>query len=447
MKDHNLRFKLSYSSIIAMIIPISFSILIPQINILVNNFFLSKLSLEALAVGGITGVYYLIFSVVSHGFNSGIQNLMSVAAGENNRRQIGIYLNQSIILALIISTFSIAITYFITPYIFDKLLSAEIEPICTSFVKIRILGLPILFLYQLRNTIFIVLQKTRWLFIATLAETLVNILMDYCLIFGNFGCPNLGIEGAAWASIIAELSGLVLVSILIVKLKLNTLIALKLKLKVKKHHLMKILNRSLPLMVQFFLSVFCFEIFYLMISHMGIEALAVSNIMRLIFGFVGCFAWAAANASNSIVSNLLGQNKVYQLKLFLKKMAFITFIACFILIFILLCFRTFILEVFDNKQEFIDYATPVYYVVCLALFAMAYGCIAINILIGLGKSKVILVLECLSLIVYICYSIYLVNYLKTGLAIAWTNEILYWLSMLVPSIFLIRNTLRKMRLK
>ncbi|MCX8473258.1 MAG: MATE family efflux transporter, partial [Sediminibacterium sp.] len=307
--QHNLKVNISYRYIIKQILPLSFSLLIPQMNMLINNIFLSYLNETALAIAGITSIYYLIFTSVGLGLNNGLQNLISKAAGQNNPRLIGILLNQAIIITFFISTISILITYFITPFIFKAFLPPEISASCIEFIKIRIWGVLLLYIYQFRNSVFITLNKTKLLFWGTFVEIVINILFDYVFIFGNFGFPRLGIYGAAIAPIFAELVGLTIIMIIARKYQINKIIHFKLRLKIFKKYLREILINAYPLMLQLLISIVSFQFFYIMIAQLGVEALAISNIMQVIFSQAVCFCYATGQTTNSIVSNLLGQKK------------------------------------------------------------------------------------------------------------------------------------------
>jgi Na+-driven multidrug efflux pump len=57
---------------------------------------------------------------------------------------------------------------------------------------------------RLRNALLVGTNQSRYLVSGTLAETIANVLFDYLFIFGNFGFPEMGLNGAAVASIIAE---------------------------------------------------------------------------------------------------------------------------------------------------------------------------------------------------------------------------------------------------
>ena len=80
---------------------------------------------------------------------------------------------------------------------------------------IRIWGLPLLYLFGMRNALLVGTNQTKFLVWGTLAEALSNIYLDYGLIYGHFGLPALGFNGAAYASILAEGIGLVVISAVI----------------------------------------------------------------------------------------------------------------------------------------------------------------------------------------------------------------------------------------
>ena len=94
--SNNLQVTTSHKQILRIALPISLAIMVPQLNFITNNIFLGGLGQEALGLAGITGVYYLIFAVVGHGLNNGLQALISRRAGENRIDQIGKLFTQGI---------------------------------------------------------------------------------------------------------------------------------------------------------------------------------------------------------------------------------------------------------------------------------------------------------------------------------------------------------------
>jgi Na+-driven multidrug efflux pump len=56
----------------------------------------------------------------------------------------------------------------------------------------------------MRNALLVGINRSNLLIAGTAAEAAANVLFDYSLIFGHFGMPRLGFNGAAYASVIAE---------------------------------------------------------------------------------------------------------------------------------------------------------------------------------------------------------------------------------------------------
>ena len=209
---NNLQLGINNRQILKLALPISFAMLVPQINFITNNIFLSGLGMEELGVAGITGVYYLIFAAIGFGLNNALQALIARRAGENRPEEIGKLFSQGVRIALFIAAIGILITYFVAPYVYSKVLAdPERERMCMDFLRIRIWGLPFLYIYQMRNALLVGTNQSKYLIAGTVAETVANIFFDYGLIYGKFGMPELGFNGAAIASIIAEATGMFVV--------------------------------------------------------------------------------------------------------------------------------------------------------------------------------------------------------------------------------------------
>src|SRR4051812_45279502 len=188
-----LQVEISNKQILRIALPIALSIVVPNINFITNNIFLGHISEEALAVAGITGVYYLVFGVMGFGLSSGLQAVMSRRAGENKAEEIGLLFFQAVRISLAFAITGILITYFIAPVIFKYSLHNEASiQIATDFLRIRIWGLPFLYIYQMRNALLISINQSKYLIIGTLAETIANIFFDYAFIFGHFGIKAMG---------------------------------------------------------------------------------------------------------------------------------------------------------------------------------------------------------------------------------------------------------------
>ena len=201
----SLQVEISNRQIIKIAQPISLAVLVPQLNFITNNIFLGHYSQHALAVASITGVYYLIFAMIGFGLNNGLQTLIARRAGENRPEEIGKIFGQGVFISLVVAGIGILLTWFVAPLILKQVLhSPETATDSIKFLKIRIWGLPFLYIYQMRNALLVGTNNSRYLVSGTLAETIANILFDYIFIFGHFGFPEMGLNGAAVASIERE---------------------------------------------------------------------------------------------------------------------------------------------------------------------------------------------------------------------------------------------------
>ncbi len=436
----SLQVNISSKQILTISIPIAMAILVPQFNFIINNIFLGALSKQALAIGGITGVYYLIFGVMGQGLNNGLQALISRRAGENRVDEIGILFSQGVIISIFLSVIGIGFTYFIAPTLFHALLhdTARANTII-EFLKIRIWGIPFLFIYQMRNALLVGTNQSKFLIIGTATEATVNIFFDYSLIFGHFGFSAMGLNGAAYASIIAEIMGLLVIYLVIHYQKIGARFDLFKKFELKLDYVKLILVQSSPLMMQYMISIISWEFFYILIEHRGEQSLAVSNAMRNIFGFFGCFTWAFAATTTTMVSNIIGQNlqdKVIELIYKIMRWSFGIAVAVAIIINV---FAAEFLSIYGQGAGFLTEGIPVLRIVSIALLLMSVSTIWLSAVTGTGQSKVTLLIEFAAIVIYIIYNYLVLEYYQLPITYGWFSEVIYWLSLLTPSFFYIRT--------
>lgn len=440
LQDINLQVNTGSRQILGIALPITAAIIVPQINFITNNIFLGGLGQKSLALAGITGVYYLIFAVMGHGLNNGLQALISRRAGENRIDAIGNLFSQGLRVAMVFSVLGILITWFIAPTVLGwSLHDPESVQICVRFLNIRILGLPFLYLYQMRNALLVGTNQSKYLIIGTATEAVTNVFFDYSLIYGKFGMPELGFDGAAYASIISEFAGLLVIFIVI---RLNGV--------AKQLHLFKnwaydaanvklIINQSYPLILQHGISVISWEFFYILIEHHGERDLAVSNTMRNIFGFFGCFTWAFAATANTMVSNVIGQNREHHVKeLIYRIMAWSLGFALLVCIFLNI-FPHLFLSMYGQGEDFITAAIPVLRVVSSALVLMSVAVVWMNAVTGTGNSKMNLLSEVAAITFYCIYVYIVLEKLKLPIAWGWASEWIYWTTIFVPSFWYIQS--------
>ncbi len=435
-----LRLDTGYKQILLIALPISLAMLVPQINFITNNIFLGMLGEQELASAGITGVYYLIFAVIGNGLNNGLQALIARRAGQNLPKEIGRLFYNGVWVALAIAALGIAVTYLFAPMVMRAFIhDAAIANQVIDFLLIRIWGLPFLYLYVMRNALLVGTNQTRFLVWGTLAEALVNIGLDYAMIFGHFGFPAIGFNGAAYASIIAEASGLFVIYAVIRIIGIHKMFAFFEQTKIDFSVIKLILTISAPLIVQFAISIMSWEYFYILVEHHGPRALAISNTMRNIFGLFGIFCWAFAATTNTMVSNIIGQGRTDEVMPLIRRVVKMSLGICFFIFIILNLIPEWFLSFYSQGDEFIAEAVPIVRIVSIALLMMSVGTIWLNAVTGTGNSRVNLLIELITIVIYVVYVYVVLEYLNLSVAWGWGSEWVYWLSMFSMAFFYMKS--------
>jgi multidrug resistance protein, MATE family len=438
----NYKVSITNRDILRMALPISLAILVPQLNFITNNIFLGHLDRtgDALSTAGITGVYYLLFAVVGQGLNNGLQALIARRAGEGRIGEIGKLFSQGMVVALGLAFAGIAITWFLAPIALGwSLHSAALRDQAIAFLRIRIWGLPFLYVYQMRNALLVGTNQSKYLVYGTLAETTVNIALDYALIFGHFGLPALGFNGAAIASIFAEGSGMLVVFVVIHAQGISRELQLYRHWGFDTASIRLILTQSSPLVFQFIISITAWVFFYILVEHHGRQALAISNTMRNIFGLFGVFTWAFASSTNAMVSNIIGQGMEDKVTELIRKIVKLSLGFSVIVALLLNCFPELFLSVYGQDPAFTEAAIPVIRIVSSALILMSFSTIWLNAVTGTGNTRINLLIELITIIFYCGYVYLTLERWNMSLVVGWMSEWIYWLSLFFMSFAYIRS--------
>jgi MATE family multidrug resistance protein len=435
-----LKLNVSYRQILLMAMPISVSMLVPQINFITNNVFLSGLGEQELASAGITGVFYLIFAVVGNGLNNGLQALIARRAGQNLPSEIGKLFYHGVWVALFTAILGIAITYTFAPMILRAVIHSQpVADQVVNFLLIRIWGLPFLYLYIMRNAFLVGTNQTRFLVWGTMAEALTNIFLDYGLIYGHFGLSAMGFDGAAYASIIAEAAGLLVIFMVIRFKGIHRHFGFHIQAPLEWPTMRLILVQSLPLIAQFAISIITWEYFYILVEHHGARALAISSTMRNIFGVAGIFSWSFAATTNTMVSNIIGQGREDLVLKLIRRIVKMS-LACSVAIAVFLnFFPTAFLSFYGQGEGFVNDAVPVVRVVSVALLMMSFSTVWLNAVTGTGQTVVNLTIELITIVIYSVYVYVVLEYLNMSITWGWGSELVYWMCLFTMAFLYMRS--------
>jgi Na+-driven multidrug efflux pump len=211
------------------------------------------------------------------------------------------------------------------------------------------------------------------------------------------------------------------------------------KVTYQKKYFRLILNQSYPLILQHTISIMSWEYFYILIEHHGTRDLAISNTMRNLFGFFGCFTWAFAATTNTMVSNVIGQGKREEvIPLIYRILKWSVGFAVVVFILLNISPRTF-LSIYGQGEDFITAAIPVMRIVSIAMILMSISVVWVNAVTGTGNSKMNLYTELATIVFYVVYVYIVLEKLNMSISWGWLSEWVYWSVMLIPSFWYINS--------
>jgi len=296
------------------------------------------------------------------------------------------------------------------------------------------------------RALYVGLSKTNVLTYTTLFMALVNIVLDYALIFGHWNFPEMGIEGAALASVIAEASAMVYF-IVFTRHRLNLVqYSLYQFNSLKKDVLNNILRLSYPTVFQNLISISTWFIFFVIIEKTGERELAVSNILRSNLMIFMLPVWGLATTANTMCSNLIGQGKSGEVMQLAKKIIIVSYIWTLFFLPFILFEPAWLLGLITDEASLIQDALIPLRVIYIALFVFVPGVILLHTLSGTGDTRTAFFIELISIAIHLIYVYMIALVLELSLGFVWTAEFIYWASIAVFSFFRLKgNKWKKIR--
>ncbi len=422
-----MQYTVTNRQILKLAAPISLSLLMPQISFMANAVFLGRLGQLELVVNGLTSIFYLLLTYIGFGLSNGIMVLLSRRAGENDMQGMSRTFTNGLFLSSVSSLFLMMLSFWFSPLLFGYSLKDENIFFSTiDFLYLRIWGLPFLMLTQLINAFYIATNRSRLLIYGALLANVVNVVLDYCLIFGKGGFPQIGLKGAAIASISSEIVYCLVMYLLFFLKGLHRKYPIISYLQFDSKISVQTLKVSAPLIVQYIFSIGGWQIFYIYVEHLGVTQLAASHILRSVLGIVSIGTWALASTCNTMVSNIIGQGHSEKVIPLVKKIARISITYTVCVAVVLFCFPSAFLSAYTSDTSVVEMGINSLRVLSVSVLVMSIATICFNAVIGTGNTFINLCIEVFCVCVYIIYITIAVERLGAPLHIAWASEFVYW---------------------
>lgn len=388
--------------------------------------FLGRVGEIELGASALGGMFYFVLIMLGMGFGTGTQIVIARRLGEKKHGDIGSTFNHALYFMVPLAMACFLLMFFFSSAILRPVVESDaIYSATMKYVDYRMYGIFFAFGQVLFRSFFIGIAYTKVITWSTLVMAAVNIILDYALIFGHWGFPQMGIQGAALASVIAEFSAVVY--LLIYTSHKNFKKQYKLFRLQKPDMILygRLLKLSAPIMLQNFLSLGVWFAFFLFVEKLGEQALAISNIIRSIYIVLMIPVWGFAAAANSLASYLIGLGKPDEIFRLLKRIILMCVggVSAFVLLSLIV--PEAIISVYTNDPALLQGSVPVLFVVNFGALTIAVGFILFNGVLGTGKTHISFLIELIVLTVYLLFVYVAVNRFQANVTQVWVSEIVY----------------------
>jgi len=189
-----------------MSVPMMISMMVMALYNIIDSIFIAQINENALTALSLAFPIQNFMIAIANGTGVGINSLLSRSLGEKNHKEVNASAVNGIFLALISSIlFAVFGVLLAEPYMVSQTNNPEIISYGTQYLKIVSLFSVGVFMEITFERIIQSSGKTIYSMITQITGAIINIILDPIMIFGLFGFPEMGVAGAALATVLGEI--------------------------------------------------------------------------------------------------------------------------------------------------------------------------------------------------------------------------------------------------
>jgi MATE family multidrug resistance protein len=170
----------------------------------VDTIMLGWYSVPALAAGVLGASSFFVVFILGSGFAQAVMPMVASALGRGDEAQVRRDTRMGIWLSVAFGILCYPLFWWSQPILLAAGQQPEVAALAQDFLRIAGLGMIPALLVMALKSYLAALGRTQVVLWATIAAVFMNIAVNWALIFGNWGFPELGVRGAAWASVVAQ---------------------------------------------------------------------------------------------------------------------------------------------------------------------------------------------------------------------------------------------------
>lgn len=420
----------SYKGILKVALPIMLSGFIQSVISITDAAFLGHFSREAYDAASTGGLWHITLSMILIGWNDGAQIKMAQYIGE---KRLDRFKSSFIANILILSVSTVILLLFVQfiseSFLLETTNNKSLAQGEFRFIEIRSYSF-IASIFSLSIQAKLLAEgKTKYVLFYSLIVALTNVVLDYFLIFGSYGFPRWGMEGAAIASTLAEIIGMIFYLAVFMKRK-SSLILIRFKdFKTSTLQLYENIKIGFPLLLQGFVALSVWTLFFILIEKMGSEELTISLNIRHIYFIAFVPVWGFAGATKTFIAQYVGARELDKIPIIQKR------IQLMCVLFLVICFHgavlypEYLISLVNNDELLISKTANILRIVSGAILIYGLGSVYFQSISGIGFTRYTFYIEVISTVVYIVSAYLFIVVLESELEIVWLVEYIYFITM------------------
>ena len=354
---------------------------------LADTFMLSALSDDAVSGVGAANQYIHIAILILEVVGNGAAIVVSQYLGSRRYFEAARISALAVTMNLAVGLIMSMIFFFGSSHVMTMMnLKGEVLAHAQSYLVI--IG-SFIFLQAIINALAAVIRVHGWTkqtMYVSLGMNILHVVLNYGLIFGNLGLPELGVQGAAISSVISRALA-VLVFFWLLYQVMEVHLKLEYYFTYSKEYVRKILNIGLPSAFEQVLYQFCQIVFLYYATYLGAETLAARQYAMNISMFTYLFAMAIGMGTAIIIGRYVGagnKDEAYQ-QLWLSARAAFAFTITMVII--VTIFRKPLISMFTDNPEVIKIGASVLALSILLETGRTMNIVIINSLRASGDAR------------------------------------------------------------
>ncbi len=432
---------LRYKTILGVALPLMTSSFIQAIVLITDSSFISRydptsLAFDAVGNGGL--LYVTVFMALA-GMGDGAQILIARRIGQKQIDAIGRIFGTTVFTLLLIALTLFLLLQFVLPdalnyYSANKTLAG----MQNDYIGIRSYALFFAMISLSIQAFFIANGKTWVVLIAALTTASSNVLLDYFMIFGEGGFPELGMKGAAWASTIADGLGMMVLIVFLIFSKEGKVMKVFSHFSFNLPSMKELFRVGSPLMLQGFIALTTWTIFFTWLEQRGSSELTVSQNIRSIYFLCYVPVWGFAGTTKTYISQYIGRGKQQSLKFIQRRIQVLTLIFLFISFHGAIFYPETLIRMINPNEAHLAQSAETLRFISGSIFMYGFFSVYFQTINGSGNTRVTFLIEILCGVIYLCYSYYLIKVVNADIFWVWSNEYVYFGVLGILSILYLR---------